>query len=75
MINIKKILFSFFIASTLMTFSCASSQDKAYKAQEKVHNQRLELIEKYRDCLKKVEKENADKDICDQYLKAAEALK
>lgn len=75
MINIKKILFMFLVALALMILSCASPQDKAYEAQEKVHNERLELIEQYQECLKKVEKNNTDKDVCDQYLKAAEALK
>jgi len=49
--------------------------DKAYKAQEDVHNQRIELVEKYQDCMKNAEKKQSDTSVCDQYLKAAEALK
>jgi uncharacterized protein YcfL len=61
------------VALTLI--SCSSSQDKAYKAQESVHNERLELVEKYQKCLKDAGDDNMKIEACDQYLKAAEALK
>ena len=32
-----------------LALGCASPQDKAYKAQEKVHNERLKLIEEYKN--------------------------
>lgn len=54
---------------------CSSNQDKAYKAQEKVHNERLSLVEKYQKCLKDAGDDNVKIEACDQYLKAAEALK
>jgi hypothetical protein len=54
---------------------CASSQDKAYKAQEKVHKERLQLVEKYQQCMKEAGDDKVKIETCDQYLKAAEALK
>ena len=58
-----------------MTLACASSQDKAYKAQEKVHKERLKLVEQYQKCMKDAGEDQEKKEACDQYLKAAEALK
>jgi hypothetical protein len=58
-----------------LTLGCASPQDKAYKAQEKVHKERLELVEKYQKCMKKAGGDKVKEETCDQYLKAAEALK
>lgn len=54
---------------------CASSQDKAYEAQEGVHNERLKLIEDYQKCMKEAGEDSVKIEMCDQYLKAAEALK
>jgi len=58
-----------------MTLACSSPQDRAYQAQEKVHKERLELVEKYQKCMKKAGDDEEKKKACDQYLKAAEALK
>jgi len=55
--------------------SCASQQDKAYKAQKEVHQERLKLIDQYQKCLKKAGEDKEKSEACDQYLKAAEALK
>jgi len=57
------------------TFGCASPQDRAYKAQEGVHKQRLKLVNDYQQCLKKAGSDKAAIEACDSYLKAAEALK
>jgi hypothetical protein len=54
---------------------CASSQTKAYRAQEKVHSQRLQLIENYKKCLEKAGEDQVKVEKCDRYLKASEALK
>lgn len=59
----------------LVLMSCSSTQDKAYKAQENVHNERLALVEKYQKCLKDAGDDKMKTEACDQYLKAAEALK
>ncbi len=67
-------IFFFFIVA-LALLSCVSPQDRAYEAQEGVHNERLELIEKYQECLKEAAGDNLKTEACDQYLKAAEALK
>jgi hypothetical protein len=59
----------------LFISACSSSQDKAYKAQESIHEERLELVKQYQECIKKAEKDGTDKESCEQYLKASEALK
>ncbi len=63
------------IALALALSGCSSPQDKAYKAQENVHNERLALIDKYKACLDKAGDDKMKAEACDQYLKAAEALK
>jgi len=70
-------LIQFFLLTTavLVLMSCSSSQDKAYKAQENVHNERLALIDKYQKCLKSAGEDHEKIEACDQYLKSAEALK
>jgi hypothetical protein len=45
------------------------------KAQEKVHKERLKLVEKYQKCMKEAGADEQKKASCDQYLKASEALK
>ena len=55
--------------------SCTSAQDRAAKSQEEINKQRLELVGKYKDCMKKAEGDKAKEVECDQYLKAADALK
>ncbi len=71
----KLIYFILLPVVTLVLLSCASPQDKAYKAQEEIHKERLELIEEYQECLKKAGDDKTEVEVCDQYLKAAEALK
>ena len=56
-------------------YGCSSPQDRAYEAQEKVHEERLALIEHYTACLKDAGNDPLKTESCDQYLKAAEALK
>jgi len=63
------------IALALALSACSSPQDRAYKAQEKVHNERLELIDEYKACIKKAGDDKVKVEACGQYLKAAEALK
>jgi len=67
-------VFLVFIA-LLLTLACSSPQDKAYKAQGAVHKERLKLVDEYKKCLKKAGSAKAKVEACDQYLKAAEALK
>lgn len=54
---------------------CASPQDRAYEAQEGVHKERLKLVETYQTCIKESAGDAAKAGACEQYLKAAEALK
>ena len=58
-----------------LALSCSSPQDRAYKAQEKVHAQRLKLVDEYKKCLEQAGTDKVKVEACDQYLKAAEALK
>ena len=85
--NLRSTLVILFTVTFLFTLGCGSSAEKAqkdsYKAQENVANQRLELVEKYQECMKDAaeasEEDGSDQatreEACDSYLKAAEALK
>ena len=71
-----KSIYIFLLALIVGTaLACSSPQDKAYKAQEKVHKERLKLVEKYEKCMKDAGEDEEKKKACEQYLKAAEALK
>lgn len=59
----------------LFVSACSSSQDKAYKAQGEVSKERIALVNQYQECVKKATEEGTDKEVCETYLKAAEALK
>ncbi len=71
----KKVQVILLVMFSLTVLGCTSSQDKAYQAQEEVHKERLALIEKYQKCLDAAGGDDAKVETCDQYLKAAEALK
>jgi len=69
-------LFLFLIVMLTLLSSCgASPKEKAYKSQENVNNERLALVEKYQKCVKDAGDDKIKVEACDQYLKAAEALK
>ena len=61
--------------TAFLLFGCASPQDRAYTAQEKVHKERLKLVDEYKKCLEKAGEDQSKVEACDQYLKAADALK
>ncbi len=63
----------FFVIS--LALACSTPQDRAYKAQENVHKERLKLVDEYKKCLEKAGADKEKTEACDQYLKAAEALK
>jgi len=58
-----------------LIIACQSAQDKAYKSETEVNEKRLELIEQYKDCMKKADKDKEKEAECETYLKASEALK
>ena len=60
---------------TILLASCSSPQDRAFEAQEKVHEERLKLVDEYKECLEDAGADKLKIETCDQYLKAAEALK
>ena len=68
-----KIFLVIIVAGTI--FACQSSQDKAAKSQDAVNKERLELVDKYKECVEKAEKDKEKQAECEQYLKAADALK
>ena len=68
-----KILLVVIVAGTII--ACQSAQDKAAKSQDAVNRERLELVDKYKECMKKAETDKEKEAACEQYLKAAEALK
>ena len=73
--KISMFLISICFCSALMFNACSSPQDNAYEAQQKVHEERLELVKQYQECLKNAEEKKTDASTCEQYLKASEALK
>jgi len=58
-----------------LTLACSTPQERAYKAQEKVHSERLKLVDEYKKCVENAGTDNVKIEACDRYLKAAEALK
>ena len=70
--SICVVLFALIMA---LSMACASSQDRAYKAQEKIHKERLRLVDEYKKCIEKAGNDKEKVEACDQYLRAAEALK
>jgi hypothetical protein len=58
-----------------MILACSSAEKKAYKSQTAVNEERIELTDKYQECMKKAGDDQAKQAQCEQYLKAAEALK
>ena len=63
------------IAIVALVAGCGSSQRKVNKSEIAVNEERLSLIEDYNKCIKKAGKDEAKADACDNYRKAAEALK
>jgi hypothetical protein len=51
------------------------AEKKAHKSQAAVNEEKLELTDKYQKCMKKAGDDEAKQAQCEQYLKAAEALK
>ena len=58
-----------------MILACSSAEKKAHKSQTAVNEERLELIDEYKECVEKADKDKEKEAECEHYLKAAEALK
>lgn len=71
--KLVKILLVIIVVGTIL--ACQSAQDRAAKSQDAVNKERLELVDKYKECMKKAENDEEKKSECEQYLKAADALK
>ena len=55
--------------------ACQAPERRAYRAQSKIHEERLKLVDEYKKCLKQAGEDKAKVELCDSYLKAAESLK
>ena len=51
------------------------AQERAFEAQERVAEERLNLVGKYQKCVKDAGSDPVKAAACESYLKAAEALK
>jgi hypothetical protein len=67
------------LAFVVLVSGCSSSAERAqrdaYRAQEEVAKQRLELVDEYQSCVKKAGNDRTQVEACDSYLRAAESLK
>jgi len=72
---LKLLQFLLLLFAAIFLSACASPQEKAYEAQENVHNERLSLVEEYKNCMDDAGADSAKVEACDKFLKAAEALK
>ena len=62
------------VICALFLFGCSSPQDRAYEAQENIHEERLELVSEYQDCVEEADGDKVKIETCEQYLKASKAL-
>lgn len=61
-------------AITIVIAGCGSAERKANKSIATINKERLELIEKYQDCVEKAGDDQAEAEACETYRKSAEAL-
>ena len=52
----------------------AKAQERSYEAQEDVARERLKLVDQYKDCVSDAAGDAQKIEMCDTYLRAAEAL-
>ena len=53
--------------------TAANAQERSYQAQAKVDKERLDLVNKYQQCVKEAADDQRKAAACDSYLKAAES--
>ena len=58
-----------------MMSACGGAERKADKSQAEINKERIKLSEEYQKCMKEAEGDKDKEAGCEQYLKAAEALK
>ncbi len=70
------------VSVAILIGACGSPEKKAHKAsaktskaEEKVHTERLKLVDQYKKCVEDAGEDQAKVEACDSYLKAADALK
>jgi len=58
-----------------MMLACGSAEKKANQSQAEINKERVRLTNEYQKCMKKAEGDKDKEAQCEQYIKAAEALK
>ncbi len=76
LIHISLLLFVaiFFLACSSPERQALRAQADASDAQAEVSNQRVKLIEEYKECIADAGADSAKVEACDSFLKAAKAL-
>ena len=62
--KLLKIFLVVFVAG--MIFACSSAEKKAYKSQEAVNEERLELIDQNKECMEEAEKDKENEAACEK---------
>jgi len=70
--NLKVFLLVFLV---VLMGACQAPERRAYRAETRVQEERLKLVDEYKKCLNQAGEDNEKVEACDSYLKAAEALK
>ncbi len=55
--------------------ACQAPERRANRAQTKISEERLKLVDEYKKCVKQAGEDKEKVEACDSYLKAAESLK
>jgi len=59
----------------ILIAGCSSPQKRTQQAESRTSEERLRLVEQYKDCVNKAGEDKQKVEACDSHLKAAEALK
>ena len=71
----KLIRFTLLIFCVTLIGACQAPERRAYRAQTKISEERLKLVDQYKKCVNQAGEDKEKVEACDSYLKAAESLK
>ena len=71
----KYLKFILLVFCVTLIGACQGPERREHRAQTKIHEERLKLVDEYKKCLKQAGEDKAKVELCDSYLKAAESLK
>jgi hypothetical protein len=71
--KLVKIFLVVFVAG--MILACSSPERRNLRSQTAINKEKVKLSEEYQKCMKKAGEDEDKQAKCEQYLKAAEALK